>query len=378
MAECASVSSNLQPIKQVVIALHGVRALVLAAVILFLAPLLRAAHQEISQDRDLLDIDVTKWDCLNRPGGSAKTPDGIERNQLKNRSAKDIPSSAAKAFDIAGFLKYVGDADAQTKGKRRKDLVLPEKQRIDALEKQMVQLTGYLGLAYAGPPETTNCGNGDFHDWHLEIVERPPDHAPQPGDPTSVICEITPRTQRAIYQDNIRIQALAGFFRRADLEYESTGHKAQKIRLTGYLLWDDEHNGSADVGTTIQRVGANKFHNPWRLSAWEIHPVIKIERLEGAAPQPEPENPAPMLSPVPAESAQVTTTPAPSTPPPPPPPPLPQIVTVTQPVKIKIPYGETVIQRGAKLSILSHDAQTVTVKYMGKPYVIPITSTDLH
>jgi len=29
------------------------------------------------------------------------------------------------------------------------------------------------------------------------------------------------------------------------------GHKAKKVRVTGYLLWDDDHNESADVGSTI-------------------------------------------------------------------------------------------------------------------------------
>jgi len=48
-------------------------------------------------------------------------------------------------------------------------------------------------------------------------------------------------TQNAIYRDNIRIQELTAFFRHPDLTYESTGHPAQKIRVTGYLLWDDDH-----------------------------------------------------------------------------------------------------------------------------------------
>jgi len=47
--------------------------------------------------------------------------------------------------------------------------------------------------------------------------------------------------------------------------------------VTGYLLWDDEHNGSADVGSTIQYFSSNGFHYPWRSTAWEIHPVMKIE-----------------------------------------------------------------------------------------------------
>jgi hypothetical protein len=46
-------------------------------------------------------------------------------------------------------------------------------------------------------------------------------------------------------------------------------------------------------------------------------------------------------------------------------------------VKIKIPYGETVLPRGLKLMIISRDAQTVTVSYLDQRQVIPITVTDL-
>jgi len=68
----------------------------------------------------------------------------------------------------------------------------------------------------------------------------------------------------------------------------ATGHKAQKIRVTGYLLWDDDHNGSADVGSTIQYIGSNGFHHPWRSTAWEIHPVPKIEVIDRGGLSLEP------------------------------------------------------------------------------------------
>ncbi|HMF81112.1 MAG TPA: hypothetical protein VK562_06885 [Candidatus Acidoferrum sp.] len=144
-------------------------------------------------------------------------------------------------------------------------------------ENRIVSLTGCLVLAYPGPPETTNCADETFHDWHLEIFEKPSDHAPQVGDPTPIICEITPRTERIIYRDGVRIQSLVGFFRLPDASYRATGHAAQKVRVTGYLLWDDEHNGSADVGSTVQDFSKNGFHHPWRSTAWEIHPVMKVE-----------------------------------------------------------------------------------------------------
>jgi hypothetical protein len=92
--------------------------------------------------------------------------------------------------------------------------------------------------------------------------------------------EITPRTEQRIYRDGIRIQSLAGFFRLPDVSYQATTHKAKKVRGTGYLLWDDDHNGSADVGSTVQYFSKNGFHHPWRSTAWEIHPVMKIEVLE--------------------------------------------------------------------------------------------------
>jgi len=55
----------------------------------------------------------------------------------------------------------------------------------------------------------------------------------------------------------------------------------------------------------------------------------------------------------------------------------PQFVTLTQPVRIKIPYGETILPRGLKLPVLSRNGQSVTVKYLDETPTIPISATDL-
>ena len=317
--------------------------------------------QHISDDVELKELDLTGWNCANKPEGSGRSPDTAERNRLKNRFAADLAGLNLKSFDVAGLLKHVAEFDAETKGKRRKDLSPEEKRRLEILEAPLVSLTAYLVLAYAGPGETTNCGSVDFHDWHLEMFDEPPDHPPQPGDPTPVIAEITPRTQNAIYRDGIRVQELAAFFRRPDVTYESTGHKAQKVRLTGYLLWDDEHNDNTkDVGATIRSIARNRYHNPWRATAWEIHPVIKIERLDAAA-RPTESRATP--------SPETRATPSPET--------AQRYVTILRAVKIKIPYGETILQRGMRLPVVSRDATTVTVRYLDGVYAIPIASTDL-
>lgn len=335
----------------------------------FVIALARAnGAEQISDDRELKEIDLTAWSCVNRPQGSGKSPDTAERNRLKNRFAADLSKLAVTPFDTNSLLKHVADFDTETKSKRRKDLSADQRRRLEILEAPLVSLTGYLVLAYPGPGESTNCGSVDFHDWHLEMFDKPSDHPPQPGDPTPIIAEITPRTQNAIYKDGIRVQELAAFFRRTDITYESTGHPAQKVRVTGYLLWDDEHNDNTkDVGATIRSIGRNLYHNPWRATAWEIHPVIKIERADAAPsiPAPSPNVPAPSPQAAPAAPA-IQSTAAPQ-----------QFVTILRSVKIKVPYGETVLQRGTRLPIVSRDATTVVVRYLNSNYPIPIASTDL-
>ena len=234
-----------------------------------------------TEDTDLRDLDVTGWDCANQFDGTAQSQDAKERNRMKNRwPPGDLSAFTVNALDTAAFLKRIQEYDSRIQGKRRGELTEAQKGELDKYENQIVSLTGWLVLEYAGPPETTNCGSPVFHDWHLEIFENPSDHAPQVGDPTPIICEITPRTEQRIYRDGVRLESLAGFLRSPDVTYQVTGHDACKIRVTGYLLWDDDHNGSADVGSTVQYFSNNGFHHPWRSTAWEIHPIIEIEVLE--------------------------------------------------------------------------------------------------
>jgi hypothetical protein len=49
-------------------------------------------------------------------------------------------------------------------------------------------------------------------------------------------------------------------------------------------------------------------------------------------------------------------------------------VVLTQPVKVKVAYGETVLPAGMKLPIVSSDAASVRVKYLGEVKTIPIAA----
>ena len=252
-----------------------------AALCLAAATVLAGSAAIGTEDTDLRDLDVSGWDCANQFEGTAQSPDAKERNSMKNRWAPgDLSAGPVEQLDTAAFLKKVGKYDSRLQSKRRDELTEGQKIELDRDENQIVSLTGWLVLEYPGPPETTNCGSPIFHDWHLEIFESPSDHAPQVGDPTPIICEITPRTEQRIFRDGVQLQSLAGFFRSPDVSYQATGHDACKVRVTGYLLWDDDHNGSADVGSTVEYFSNNSFYHPWRSTAWEIHPVMKIEVIQ--------------------------------------------------------------------------------------------------
>jgi hypothetical protein len=145
---------------------------------------------ETTEDTELRDLDLTGWDCANQSEGTAQSQDARERNRMKNRWPVNLSLFPVEPLDTTGFLKKVREYDSRLQGKHRRDLTAAQKDELDSYENQIVSLTGWLVLAYAGPPETTNCASPIFHDWHLEIFENPSDHAPQIGDPTPIICEI--------------------------------------------------------------------------------------------------------------------------------------------------------------------------------------------
>src|SRR5947209_8470048 len=90
--------------------------LILAALIAFGSFGSILGGQQISEDRELKELDLTAWNCANRPEGTGRSPQTAERNRLKNRFAADLSGISVKSFDIAGLLKHVGEFDAETKG----------------------------------------------------------------------------------------------------------------------------------------------------------------------------------------------------------------------------------------------------------------------
>jgi hypothetical protein len=232
------------------------------------------------EDTELRDLDVTHWFCLSKPAGTATQPDEHERNLMKNRNAVRALPADVEQLDVPSFLRKVAVYDGTLKAMRRADLDQSRKEQLRSIENQIVSLTGWLNLAYATRAESANCGDPTFHDWHLEVFSQPMNHPPRVGDATPIICEVTPRTEKPLYDQGVRLLALAAFMRLLDNSFQPTGHPPRKIRVTGFLMWDDLHTDREAVGPKIKMFGTDKFHHPWRATAWEIHPTLKVEPLE--------------------------------------------------------------------------------------------------
>jgi len=231
-------------------------------------------------DTELRDLDVSHWSCLEQPAGTATQPDERERNLMKNRNPAAALPPNVEQLDVPSFLKKVAGYDTTLNAKHRADLDQSRKADLRGFENQIVSLTGWLNLAYSSKAESTNCGDATFHDWHLEVFAQPMDHPPRAGDATPIICEVTPRTEKPLYNQGMRLLALAGFVRLLDNSFQPTGHPPRKIRVTGYLMWDDLHNDPEAVGPKVKLIASDKLHHPWRATAWEVHPILKVEMAQ--------------------------------------------------------------------------------------------------
>jgi len=67
----------------------------------------------MAQLPELRDLDLTGWDCLSKLEGAAKTQDGKERNQQKNRSPIELTGMKILSLDTATFLARVAEYDPQ-------------------------------------------------------------------------------------------------------------------------------------------------------------------------------------------------------------------------------------------------------------------------
>lgn len=260
----------------------------------------KSEEEPATQHTEIRDVRLGEQQCQDVEGQPISRLDA-DRNRMKNRSWRDVPTDALiPTYSVQAFVQMTDSINAALGlesiplvGTRLgkflnvvNDSTLSE---LHAHEQRIVAVEGWLGVVYAGGKESANCYSAEFHDWHLELFDHPLQHTPRIGDRTPIVAEITPRVESALYQQGVRLQHIAAFLRTktvSGIVFTPTKrfnvlHTPAFVRVTGYLFWDFSHAGSgSSVGRTIISAGEGTYYKPWRASAWEVHPILKIEVLQ--------------------------------------------------------------------------------------------------
>jgi hypothetical protein len=171
--------------------------------------------------------------------GAALTPARREFMRLKNRGAAPGPED----FDAGVSLEA---------------LLRPGEDRGRWSESRAGRVEGYVVEVVEGGMEAANCFSHRERDVHIHV-------APRPDAPRKewFVVEVTPRGSR-------RAAEWGWDWSAAALREDLVG---RRCRLEGWLLFDREHADESE--NTAPGASGN-----WRATAWELHPVTRIEVLE--------------------------------------------------------------------------------------------------
>ena len=164
--------------------------------------------------------------------GVAFNKERREFQQLKNRTALPLQSDFESRVTLQTLLQPGDDQSRWTNSRA-------------------AQLEGYVVAVYAGPLEAANCFCR--RDVHIMLGPRPDLLARE-----QVVLEVTPRTETAKEWSLEKLQR------------ELTG---RRVRFQGWLFFDAVHAGESE------NIAPGRANN-WRATAWELHPITKIEILK--------------------------------------------------------------------------------------------------
>jgi hypothetical protein len=142
----------------------------------------------------------------------------------------------------------------------------PQLQYLKSTESKTVMLEAYLAMAKDGGQEGVNCNSATRLDTHMELVDNDTED-PKNNRKSHMIVEVTPWFHEAI---SAWSTAALGNYASYVGGYTAAQPKnpPTKIRVYGYLFFDEAHATGA---------------TSWRGTAWEIHPVTRIEVLDHGA-----------------------------------------------------------------------------------------------
>lgn len=166
-------------------------------------------------------------------------------NRQKNRIARP---KTVEDLTVQQVLSIESDFLLQ-QGKRRREKWYPAaKLYAEQQEARGIRLEGYLLRAKQSGIESANGYIDSLRDYHLWIGD-----GPNALKNTTIIAEVTPRWKTVYPEWRLRT-------------FRKLAEQKAKVRITGWLLWDQEH--ASEVAKS-------------RGTQWEIHPITHFEVWSG-------------------------------------------------------------------------------------------------
>lgn len=170
------------------------------------------------------------------------TPNGAELNAQKNRIEAPI---TFEELSPAGVVAIPNTVLLQAGRRDRQRWPTDARAYLAKMEGRALRVTGYIVAAKVSGPESCNGFIDSLRDFHIWIGD-----SPNATKATSLVVEVTPRW-KDLNPEWRQVRYFTSLVRRH-----------AKVRVTGWLLWDEEHANEVD-------------HS--RASCWEVHPVTNFE-----------------------------------------------------------------------------------------------------
>ncbi len=180
------------------------------------------------------------------PEGRAKSAKGFFDPALNRRKNRDVPPSTYVVRDLPAVITNPPVVVAM--GKHARSAWTQEaRDAVSDWEATGASVEGRLIAIRTQGPESCNCGSATDVDTHMWIATQ----ASASAKPSSLVVEISPRTQALYHWDHATLVKLA--------------KQGAQVRISGWMLWDEEHG--SEVGKS-------------RGTLWEVHPIHKIEAFQ--------------------------------------------------------------------------------------------------